>query len=312
MAEMREQDGTTPGCKLYFDLPFRDYSRMPGISASALKGDGRHSAKHLDAYLHGKIKGGDSPAMRFGRALHCMVLEPDRFEESFPKTTPCAAVLKSGEKKGLPCGCSSSGYKDGLWYCGKHWPEGCDEPYDFVTGDESTRLNELRESVKTSTANEYLARPGFSEAVIVWNQLGHTLKTRIDRLAIEPNRITLIDIKTCQLGRANQESAQRSCLDYGYHIAAWVHYAACRAAFGEDIEIESYFLFQESEVPYDTYLLQVSDQDLQIADRNIVNQLTRYNRGKKAGKFDGAQPFIDPAKAGMLPPWFVRQQMKGE
>ena len=71
------------------NMPFADYCRLDGINASALKGDGRHSPKHLDAYLSGRMGHTDSEEKKFGRAVHCMILEPDRFEAEFPVSTQC-------------------------------------------------------------------------------------------------------------------------------------------------------------------------------------------------------------------------------
>lgn len=306
---MRSEPGTAPECTVYYDMPFDDYCKLPGINASAVKGVGGCSPSHLRAYLAGEIERTDSPDMRFGRAMHCMILEPDRFDAAFPVAGRCSQLLASGEHKGQPCGANSSRMVGDSWRCGTHGKDGI-EPSDFVTAGEKSRLVKLQERLRESPANQFLARLGYSECVIQWQQLGFTLKTRIDRLAHEPGRITLIDLKKMQVGKGGWEDCQKSCLNYGYHIATWFHLMAVRAAFGDSIAVESYLLFVEDSAPFGTHLLCVSDDDLEIADHQVVSRLSAYQRCLKSGKWFDYQLAINPEKRGILPPYYVKQ-MKG-
>lgn len=290
-------------------MDFEAYCQLPDINASALKGVGGCSPAHLRAYLAGEIARTDSPDMRFGRAMHCMVLEPERFTAAFPVAGRCQQALTSGERKGQACGNTGSRLVDGQWRCGTHGKDGV-EPSDFVTAGESSRLQKLGKRLKESPANQFLARPGYSECVIQWQQLGFTLKTRIDRLAVEQDRITLIDLKKMQVGKGGWEDCQRSCLNYGYHIATWFHLMAVRAAFGDSIAVESYLLFVEDSEPFGTHLLCVSDDDLEIADHQVVSRLSAYHRCLKSGKWFDYQMVINPNKSGILPQYYVKQ-MKG-
>lgn len=94
--------------QVHYNMPFDEYCTLQGINASALKGDGATSPKHLKAVLDGEIVSEDSNDKRLGRAIHCSILEPDRFETAFPVATPCQATLKSGANAGSDCGSKSS------------------------------------------------------------------------------------------------------------------------------------------------------------------------------------------------------------
>lgn len=312
MTEIREEKGVAEGCRIIHNMPHLGYARLPGINASALKGKGRHSPKHLRAYLTGQMEWTDSEDMKFGRAAHCLILEPERFDEDFPVATRCCAILTSGDRKGEQCG--NNGVKRnpvGSWFCGMHGKTLPDGPQDFVSEEELARLHRLRESLKTCEANEYLKRPSYNECVIQWQQLGMTMKTRIDKLSVTDDLITVIDFKKCQVGSANYEDAQKSCLNMRYDVQAWFQVAGVLAAYGPDREIDINFMFIEDKDPFDTYLLPVDNTvDLEIADRFVIRKLKDYVACKKSGKFHGCQRVIDPSKRGILPAWYCRQQFR--
>lgn len=404
--------GVTPGCTIYYDMPFAEYQAIKALNASTLKGDGRHSPKHLKAAMEGRIVSPDSDDRRFGRAEHCLLLEPERFATEFLVSTPCHGVIKAGANEGELCGKASKHYshdtyhlddqkeqalhclkqcgyvvrhesesgslylfrehgskhvrisdhpasestaewmqdvrateimleadqdkiKTGLliaqiqavadrefqplkfWYCGNHKGKNSTEPTDFIGPNDLSRLYRLRDEVRVSDANLFLSRPGYSEVVIVWQQFDMTLKTRIDRMAIErdrgeglPDRVTTIDLKKCQVGKAKEEECQRECMNRGYHIAAWFHYVGIRTAFGPKLSLDSWLFFTEDDEPYDTFLLPVVSNDILTADRIINDQLSKYQRCERIGKFHGCQFFINGEKPrGMLPEWFVKKHL---
>lgn len=82
---MRTEPGISEGCTVYYDMDFEAYCRLDGINASAVKGAGGCSPRHLKAYLDGDLPNEDTPAKRLGRAIHCLILEPDRFLRDLDK-----------------------------------------------------------------------------------------------------------------------------------------------------------------------------------------------------------------------------------
>lgn len=394
-----EQGRLFAQAKLWKQMPFSEYQAIPAINASALKGVGGVSPRHLHAYLQGKIKDEDTPDKRFGRAIHASILEPEQFDVMFPTAGTCGGVIKSGANEGQKCGCSAvwrspvaihpedqraqvmhcftaAGYEcvkesdSGslyfrrnstevrvsdhapnqktanwldqvrgvdirigattnpaslwpqmrpmvgdieplkFWYCGSHKPDGSEEVMDLVTADQRHQLDGIKQSLKTCKANEFLRGPAFHEAVICWNQCGFDLKTRIDRFAILEDRIIVIDFKKMRVGRGSDRECQNECLSRNYHIQAWFHFSAMRARFGKSLPIELYFLFVEENEPFGTNLHQVSDNDLFIADRDVVQKFSIYRRclGGQLDWFD-YQMVINPDKKGILPPGYVHSKM---
>jgi len=75
--------GVTTGCYSMAATDENYHRKCIGASSSALKKLLRSPA-HYKAYKAAKDQ--DSPARRFGRAVHAMCLEPETFDENFGKT----------------------------------------------------------------------------------------------------------------------------------------------------------------------------------------------------------------------------------
>ena len=60
------------------DMPAADYHAAKALSKSGLD-QFRKSPAHFRAWQDGRTKNETSPALEFGSAAHCAVLEPERF-----------------------------------------------------------------------------------------------------------------------------------------------------------------------------------------------------------------------------------------
>ena len=65
----------TPG-SIRPGVPWDEYLALPGLSITRLKELGRSPQHYRHRLLHPK----ESAPLTFGRAAHCAVLEPDRYE----------------------------------------------------------------------------------------------------------------------------------------------------------------------------------------------------------------------------------------
>jgi hypothetical protein len=75
------------GIGFHEGIDFATYAAIPALNASKLckaftKG-GQISMKRLHAAVEGRIKVDDSDDMRMGRAIHCRLLEPERYSTDF-------------------------------------------------------------------------------------------------------------------------------------------------------------------------------------------------------------------------------------
>jgi hypothetical protein len=304
----RSEPGLAPDSVIYYGMSFEDYCDLPGINASAIKKG--ITPSHMHAYLSGEMDNTDTDDRRFGRAIHCGILEGKVLAERFPIATPCAAILKSGARKNLPCGSSSSYRFDGLWYCGKHSPDGSDQPADFISLDQKRRLEKMIAKLRDSMAHEHLRHGEYhGEVCIQWMRGDLLCKTRIDQLGIGRDSIHIVDLKKSLVGKADEEECRKKVLNLGYHIAAKMNVEAVEATFGTAKPIQFYLLFQEDSAPFEVNLMPATNDDLLVAQRTIDARLNLYSMCLKAGKFYGYQwlPEHMEHDGGILPAWYVEK-----
>lgn len=97
------------GIGFHRGLSFAEYAAIPALNASTLvkaftKG-GSLSMKRLHAAVEGRIKFDETDDMRLGRAVHCRILEPERYRQDFLVASKCVAPVAS--RKGEACGNSA-------------------------------------------------------------------------------------------------------------------------------------------------------------------------------------------------------------
>lgn len=287
--------------EFYENLPFEDYCKIEAINASAIKV--AVTPDHFRAYLAGEMKREDTPDMRLGRAIHCRLLEPEHFDQRFPTIGRCSATLMSGKNKGDQCKSTGAFVKDGECWCGLHKPDGAAMPMDYVDIDELKRVIEVAKNIKLSPANQFLKGSGYCEAVFVWDYAGLRMKTRIDRLGISDDQITIVDLKKRQVGKCDDDSVRKASYDNGYHLAALLNVAAVMSHFGKDRPIKFYLLFTEDTAPYQSNLIEADDMDLMIAKRTVEGRLSAYKACLATGKWTGYQSIPENVHQGILPSW---------
>lgn len=267
-----------------YDVPFDEYAEWDAINSGALKWGGL-SPKHMHAFLKGDIETDDTADMKFGRAAHCGILEPEVFAAEYAVATPCCAILKSGDNKGNTCGKSPKCRSiDGEWFCGTHKPTEEDTPAEFVSADEMGRIEAIRESIKSSPANDLVRRPSWSEKSVVWDWRGDLMiKGRLDRIAQDHSFI--IDMKTCGRGAGDYGSCQRAIEKHEWHIQAAVYIEGVYELTG--VKPDFMWLFVEKVPPFDVNVIPIDPESFAIGRWEMERRLVEYRRCLKDGKFPG-------------------------
>jgi len=205
-----------------YEVSFEEYRAWPAINASALKIGYQTSALHMKAAIDGVLNS-DSRARKFGRAIHARLLEPDTFAERFLIAGRCQELLKSGKRKGEPCGKWGRFHYDGSWFCGAHRHEAAVEPAEYVDGNEAEQIERIVKSVYSHSVVKMLSAHGGAEVSIIWNWDGFACKARFDKWITKANcPDTIVDLKKCQVFKADDHSLQSSIRTYGWDLqAAW-------------------------------------------------------------------------------------------
>lgn len=283
--------------ELVKDLPFSDYCAIDALNSSTLAW-GDKSMFHLHEAIAGRLERDDTDSMRFGRAVHCSILEPHRFASEFLVATGCQSQFKDG------AACTAPGkFHDGKsWFCGRHKHDDCTQPTDYITPDEAERLLAMANRLHEHEFIKVLRRKGWSEVVIQWEYAGRPFKCRIDRLPEEMDIV--LDIKKCQLGKARDEDCQSAIANYGYHRQAALYCDAVRAVHPLGSMPRFAWVFIEEKYPHGVNVIVADDETLEIGRQEVDDVLARYQRCEQLGVFPDYMPDQRRPLVGGLPPWY--------
>ena len=310
---------------IYYDIPFSRYCEIDAINASAL-GWGLNSARHIRAFLDGEIRQ-ESDDMRFGRALHAALLEPEEYQNNWLIASGCQAELKSGNRKGKECGSATYSQVDGKWLCAAH-RKGVEKSKiivmdNAITVADSNRVDAACESLKQEPAMKLIRARGGCEVTVVCDLTAEDLgvdlgdagpvlrcKIRIDKLVpaagILPN--FQIDLKKVQHGKAGTEEFQWSIYRYGYDLKAAFYRIILKKATGED----SVFVWVaiEDKAPHCINVIQCDADTAKIGEMRLRECLTKYAHGIKTGEWPGHLNIPRPVQGG-LPESIKRKYLGG-
>ena len=268
-----------------YDVSFEDYRSWPAINASALKIGYQVSAKHMKAAIDGTL-GGDSTARKFGRAIHARLLEPDTFAERFLVAGRCQELLKSGKRKGQPCGKWGRYLYDGTWYCGAHSHEAAVEPTEYISGDEAERIECMVKSVYSHSVVKMLSAHGGAEVSVVWDWDGFACKARFDKWITEAScPDTIVDLKKCQVCKADDDSLQKSIRTYGWDMQAAFYSVGAEKVTGNKPLWA--WVFLEDANPFDVRPLWASKPMLELGAIKMRKAFSLYKQCVEWGKWPG-------------------------
>lgn len=230
---------------IYPDVPHEVYHRreLGVVNNGALKILSGKTPAHYRAWVDA-TEDDDTAALVFGRALHCAVLEPELFAETYvepvehPHRRPTS--IQRNAKKPSQSTLDAIAYWD-AW-------EAANAGKIEITVAEKTRLIGMSKAIRQHPLAARLLVGGTAEETIVWDdpRTGLRCKARADYHAAE--RGVLVDIKTTE--DASEKGFMLSVARYGYHLQH-AHYASAFQALGEELRA---FLFVavEKEPPYAT------------------------------------------------------------
>ena len=261
---MKDDTTYTPGTLIHNHPDFK-YHSAPGLSSGAIRCFYRQSPLHYrKAYLDRELPRKETEAMLLGTLVHCLVLEPDSFEQryqreldlaDYPEALRTVAEMKKYcEKHRLP----TTGVKSELiariqehdetapvWDLLVYRQKEQTKQEVIKTGlwDKARRM---RDGVFANADVANLFKDGKPE-VSVWGQhdsTGIITKCRSDWLRDEDGLV--VDLKTCAC--SSPEFFAKACADHDYAMQQ-VHYMETLASAGYPQEVFA-FVAIESEEPY--------------------------------------------------------------
>lgn len=236
-----------------------EYNRLPYVNKSTLW-EMRKSPLHYWHLIHDTPKE-DTPAMRFGRAVHSFILTPDIFQEEYIIAPECDRRTKEGKA-----------IWNKLAECGK----------EIISAEDHKTIAAMqREVMKT---NAFLLDPSVkkeTEIALTWkdDESGVMCKGRLDVITED----YVIDYKTTT--DASTRAFKREALRYGYDLQAAMYMEAARAnRYNPKGFI---FIAQEKDPPYMVNVLHASDAFLDRGAWIMRDLLAKYKECRDKNDWPG-------------------------
>ena len=240
----------------------------------------------------------DTDALKLGRAIHCLLLEPEAVAARWTTQGQCAAETKGGGR----CASTGSLYHSGEWYCRVrgHAPEGAGpapEGVEVITAEGMELARICAEAVRAHGPAAALLSKGAAEQEIEWvhAETGIACRGRIDLLRPDG----LVDLKSTRRGTLAEIRMDAARMHY-YAQLAW-YTDGCIAAGRLPADAPLPHLVAVSTVePYDVAAMQLSRVAYEAGQILYRDLLLRYARCQAADMWPGIAPDIETLD---LPPW---------
>jgi exodeoxyribonuclease VIII len=176
------------------------------------------AAALADAVFYG-IGREPTRAMAMGSALHCLVLETERFRDAYglDRSKDFDRRTKAG-KEGYAAWCDAA--KDGS----RTW----------LDRDEMALIHEQAEAIgrHKKAAKALVELPGLNEQAVRWDdpETGLPMKARLDRVLVDAGLV--VDLKTT--ADVSPKEWERSSWEYRYHAQAALYLDAASLTWGKD------------------------------------------------------------------------------
>jgi len=215
---------------IYYNIPSKEYHSWTEIVSNSYLG------RLAKVPACAKIPQEETEAMKFGRAFHTFVLEPNIFNEEFitPDNWPTKPNKRSTEKTVKAYG---------------EWINSLDGKQPIASDDVIT-ICAMSIAINKHPFASKLLKEGVSETTIIWTDIetGIQCKVRPDRIP-DGNKGVILDLKSTS--NASSYSFKTDCIKYGYARECGMYmegFAMAKNALFKDLVFA--FIAVEKEPPY--------------------------------------------------------------
>ena len=233
-------------------LSYAEYAARPGLRAGYLAAIDRSTPGGAEFKAR---QGNDTASMRWGAALHCMVLEPERFAAEYTIGGPV------NPKTSQPYGSETKAFSE--WALAQTKPILTREEHRLILGmADAIGAHPVARTIRDS--------PRQTEVSIFWDNDGVQCKARLDCLQTG----VLWDIKSAR--SAKYRPFHHSIVEYGYALqAAW--YMRGAAAVGMPVQ-KFLWIAVENAAPYQIAVYRCSDTFWQFGHDRCDAALETYKQ----------------------------------
>ena len=252
---------------IYYDIPFAEYLRIDAISNSYLK-------RIAQSPAHAIVPFKSTSAMREGRILHTLILEPEK-ESEVIATAPEGSRNSNAFKQAVES-------QFGITYPGK-WADAQElisakRGIEVVDAHQLECFKQVAKQIKETPEVYKLLKGTRREVTVIWEREGHLCKARIDALGEWAT-----DIKSTV--DSSPVKFARQAFPFGYHRQdAW--YMSGLEANGVKAKGMAFIAFQKQE-PFNPMIYVFSEEDRDIAEAENEYLFQLAVQCKKTGNYPG-------------------------
>lgn len=252
-------------------MSFEEYRSAEGVNWSLLK----HMRTSPKAYMHARnTPQKDKKSFAIGRAIHCLILEPEKFHDEF-------VAWAGGDRRG----------KERKEFAANN------QGKTILTLDELRQAMGAMSAVKSSKEAMQFLAGGIAEKSIYWQdpKTGILCKARPDKVWKEKR--LLVDIKsTLDVGSI---SFGRSAAKFGYPCQMAHYEQGCIHAHGFEPE-RQILIAVESVAPHDVGVFEIAPEDKAAAAYEVEGLLWKLKSCQESGEWPGKSQGV---QALNLPAW---------
>lgn len=260
------------------DLPSSDYFALDAVGKSDLDLIAR-SPLHWQRAVRE-----ETPAMRIGSAVHCAVLEPERFERDYVTAPECDRRTKAGKEAFAEFEAANAGKT-------------------VLNGDEGVLCHRIAASVLSHLRAAQLLAGARAEVSALWKdpELRVRCRARFDALTKDG---WILDLKTTQ--DASPSAFAKSAANFRYHVQAAWYLDGYGSATG-DIPAGFVFVAVEKSPPYAVALYELDAEAVEIGRALARRDLARYANAREFDLWSGYPETIQPLS---LPRWALNAEIE--
>lgn len=230
------------------------------LSASMLKVLAQSPQTYYQRFVTGTLKQEDTEAMRFGRAFHAMVLEPETFKDRFVVAPQCDRRTKAGKE-------TWSEFQVSL--VGK----------EVIDADWIPQLEAMGKQILSHPeARDLLTAEGPVEQVIRWEDKVFR-KARPDKIV--PDMGVILDLKT--IDDPSPMGFASAAARFGYYIQDYWYPEAAANFYGE--EFRMLFICVGKREPYEVGIYELKSDDQDWAEQRCEGLVDELIARKASGNW---------------------------
>lgn len=319
---------------IYHNMPDEIYFSIKAVSASFLKEAASKSLRHAwqnSVFNPLREERQETPALAFGKAFHCAVLEATEFLKRFA-IEPSKEDYSNNKKELLDTvddmkayilkhGIEAKGCKAKADYISAimqskaprpvFWDEvqknfkGHAEGKSIIKADDMAKIKSMIESLKADKFGSHIFANGKSEVVLVWSDTstGLLCKAKADFI----NHTYVADLKTTT--DASPDGFAHEIVKYGYYIQAAFYLMGCIELGLKD---RNKFAFQaiEKEAPFAT-ATHVLDKEYILLGihevRHTMHRLEKYLKDEKVSNVFQLPSYSSHVIKHSAPQWLLNK-----